>query len=337
MELGRTLQEKATTLHAAGRLDEAIVSLRRSLEGEGDEAQRRQQQQQQQGGVGSTLAMLQAVGVRRTLAAWLTSRAVSASMGGDGGSGGGGTLARADREEALRLAETALVALERWGAEPAAVLPPTPGGPTQEQLTQEVLRLRFGMLLQLMHQHLQRIELATATAGHPQGEGEAEAAEAAAARVEQCGAQVLSLLEAAEAANVGGEAAGLPHTEDRRAWRLGLLRQLAEAYTQAGAAAVAAVLAAVLTEIYLCGVCSRQEILRRHGRGQGWPRRTSDGVRAWRCGAAQLVSPAMPIWVRMRHWTRAGGVWLEFAGGQTCVLVTKSSKEKATTVYAAVP
>jgi hypothetical protein len=34
-----------------------------------------------------------------------------------------------------------------------------------------------------------------------------------------------------------------------------------------GAAAVASFQAAVLTEIYLCDVCSCQEILRRHGRG----------------------------------------------------------------------
>jgi hypothetical protein len=34
-------------------------------------------------------------------------------------------------------------------------------------------------------------------------------------------------------------------------------------------AAVASFLALVLTEIYLCGVCSRQEILRRNGRGMG--------------------------------------------------------------------
>jgi hypothetical protein len=37
---------------------------------------------------------------------------------------------------------------------------------------------------------------------------------------------------------------------------------------QQGAAAVASFLAAVLTEIYLCDVCSGQEILRRNGRAQ---------------------------------------------------------------------
>jgi hypothetical protein len=36
-----------------------------------------------------------------------------------------------------------------------------------------------------------------------------------------------------------------------------------------GATSVASFLAAVLTEIYLCNVCSCQEILRRNGRGQG--------------------------------------------------------------------
>jgi uncharacterized membrane protein YozB (DUF420 family) len=34
-----------------------------------------------------------------------------------------------------------------------------------------------------------------------------------------------------------------------------------------GAASVASFLAAVFTEIYLCNVCSYQEILRRNGRG----------------------------------------------------------------------
>jgi ubiquitin-activating enzyme E1 C len=41
------------------------------------------------------------------------------------------------------------------------------------------------------------------------------------------------------------------------------------------AAAVASCLAAVLTEIYLCGICSCQEILRRNGRGQAAATRRS--------------------------------------------------------------
>jgi hypothetical protein len=48
-----------------------------------------------------------------------------------------------------------------------------------------------------------------------------------------------------------------------------------------GAASVASFEAAVLTEIYLCNVCSCQEILRRNGRGQcagpGMPPCTSCG------------------------------------------------------------
>eukprot|EP01047_Picozoa_sp_COSAG01_P077223 COSAG01_NODE_13832_length_1529_cov_1.267133_1_plen_73_part_00 len=36
---------------------------------------------------------------------------------------------------------------------------------------------------------------------------------------------------------------------------------------ESGAASVASLLAAVLTDIYLCNVCSCQEILRRNGRG----------------------------------------------------------------------
>eukprot|EP01047_Picozoa_sp_COSAG01_P053602 COSAG01_NODE_5763_length_4048_cov_1.373259_3_plen_116_part_00 len=45
----------------------------------------------------------------------------------------------------------------------------------------------------------------------------------------------------------------------------------------AGATSVASVWAAVVTEIYLCNVCSCQEILRRNGRGQ--PRGTSRAAR----------------------------------------------------------
>eukprot|EP01047_Picozoa_sp_COSAG01_P071938 COSAG01_NODE_11306_length_1962_cov_1.798175_1_plen_48_part_10 len=39
------------------------------------------------------------------------------------------------------------------------------------------------------------------------------------------------------------------------------------AMAEGGEASVASFLAAVLTEIYLCNVCSCQEILRRNGRG----------------------------------------------------------------------
>jgi hypothetical protein len=50
----------------------------------------------------------------------------------------------------------------------------------------------------------------------------------------------------------------------------------------AGAAAVAAAVAsfleAVLTEIYLCGVCSCREILRRNGRGQAARKRAAEDV-----------------------------------------------------------
>jgi hypothetical protein len=49
-----------------------------------------------------------------------------------------------------------------------------------------------------------------------------------------------------------------------------------------GAAAVASVLAAVLTEIYLCDVCCCREILRRNGRGQ-------DGRRS-----LELAAPGHP-------------------------------------------
>jgi hypothetical protein len=56
-------------------------------------------------------------------------------------------------------------------------------------------------------------------------------------------------------------------------WALRLNRQLDELdisnndIQERGAASVASFLAAVLTEIYLCNVCSCQEILRRNGRG----------------------------------------------------------------------
>jgi hypothetical protein len=48
-----------------------------------------------------------------------------------------------------------------------------------------------------------------------------------------------------------------------------------------GAASVASFVASVLTEIYLCNVCSCQEILRRNGRGQA-PRFTIT-TQGWTC------------------------------------------------------
>jgi hypothetical protein len=52
-------------------------------------------------------------------------------------------------------------------------------------------------------------------------------------------------------------------------------------------AAVTSFLAAVLTEIYLCNVCSCQEILRRNGRGQAAAEKASRRQDA--ADAAQLV------------------------------------------------
>jgi hypothetical protein len=58
----------------------------------------------------------------------------------------------------------------------------------------------------------------------------------------------------------------------------------ARAELKRGAAAVASFLAAVLTEICLCGVCSCHEILRRNSRGQG---------RHWsRTGTSQVPRPS---------------------------------------------
>jgi hypothetical protein len=66
-----------------------------------------------------------------------------------------------------------------------------------------------------------------------------------------------------------------------------------------GAAAVASILAAVLTEIYLCNVCSCQEMLRRNGRGQ--VRQVSGGGRAG--------GEALSVWTsfdeRTQHQLRA--------------------------------
>jgi hypothetical protein len=54
-----------------------------------------------------------------------------------------------------------------------------------------------------------------------------------------------------------------------------------------GAAAVASFLAAVLAEIYLCNVCSCQEMLRRNGRGQRTSLSTTRSTwRRGRCGTA---------------------------------------------------
>jgi hypothetical protein len=68
------------------------------------------------------------------------------------------------------------------------------------------------------------------------------------------------------------------------------LEKWEEASADAGAAAVASFLDVVVTEMYLCTVCSCQEILRWHGRGQGRP---STAMRATR-----KVSPPPVPWLR---------------------------------------
>jgi hypothetical protein len=74
-------------------------------------------------------------------------------------------------------------------------------------------------------------------------------------------------------AHGGGARGRLPGNSGRscRCWRRPRARRTPTSWGGAlrGAAAVASFLAAVLAEIDLCNVCSCQEMLRRHGRGQG--------------------------------------------------------------------
>jgi hypothetical protein len=50
-----------------------------------------------------------------------------------------------------------------------------------------------------------------------------------------------------------------------------VMQRLAPAFRAAAVVSVSAALVSVLAEIYLCGVCSCQERLSRHGRGQPPP------------------------------------------------------------------
>eukprot|EP01049_Picozoa_sp_SAG25_P002486 SAG25_NODE_130_length_14421_cov_71.473886_16_plen_234_part_00 len=94
-----------------------------------------------------------------------------------------------------------------------------------------------------------------------------------------------------------------------------------------GAAAAASLLAAVLTEIYRCNVCSCHEILRRHGRGQVLEQLTLPNAVAALCAAGELRYAALcaarsagestqPASHRTRgRWRRGGGVGALTQGG----------------------
>jgi hypothetical protein len=84
-------------------------------------------------------------------------------------------------------------------------------------------------------------------------------------------------------------------------------RVVAGARAACGAAAVASFLAAVLTEIYLCGVCSCQEILRRNGRGQSG----ADKVQAMDAWTGAAVSSGV----------EAGGLDIEELGAHDSVFL----------------
>jgi WD40 repeat protein len=88
------------------------------------------------------------------------------------------------------------------------------------------------------------------------------------------------------------EAAGAEAGHDADAEQLAQEPLLAVAFS-AGAVAVASFLAGVLAEIYLCGVSSCQEILRRNGRGQtgrSWRRQRASKRR---CTARRRPVPAL--------------------------------------------
>jgi hypothetical protein len=62
-----------------------------------------------------------------------------------------------------------------------------------------------------------------------------------------------------------------------------------------GAAAVASCLAAALTEIYLCNVCSCQERLRRNGRGQDITSNLAADLQLEPAGGGAAAPPALPV------------------------------------------
>jgi hypothetical protein len=81
-----------------------------------------------------------------------------------------------------------------------------------------------------------------------------------------------------------------------------------------GAAAVASFVAAVLTEMYLCGVCSCQEILRGSGRGQA-PTPTPASTRCW-CGASIGRSRAASPWSDPKEAAAPSCRWTSRGAGE---------------------
>jgi hypothetical protein len=80
----------------------------------------------------------------------------------------------------------------------------------------------------------------------------------------------------------------------------------AEEIRRAGAASVAFFLTAVFTEIYLCNVCSCQEILRRNGRGQCAPATAP----RWRCGWSGRRGCARRVPASQRSTPCPASAWL---------------------------
>jgi hypothetical protein len=95
-----------------------------------------------------------------------------------------------------------------------------------------------------------------------------------------------------------------------------------------GAAGVASFAAAVLTEIYLCNVCSCQEMLRRNGRGQGcrWTTRRRLAVAwGWHGWCSSTALPCCSWWLvpgRRRRWRRR---WLRCSAGRSGWCATRTT------------
>jgi hypothetical protein len=91
---------------------------------------------------------------------------------------------------------------------------------------------------------------------------------------------------------------GVLSPQTTKVWDVLTGRCLHTLHGHRGAAAVGSFWAAVLAEIYLCGICSCQEILRRNGRGQ---------VRSPRAASTTRGSCASPVSSALCWWRSGGG------------------------------
>ena len=197
MDASTTREEKAVALYKSGKIDEAIAELRRGLADAPDLP------------FDPEIApVLRRVTAQRTLAAWLAERAA-----------GGSPLADGDRDEGTRLYERSLELVDVvFPEDEEDELLENPDFKPKEQsladaLRMEVTRVRFALLLQLM-----RLQ-----AGNKDVE-----------RVEEHGGRLFDKEFLAKAEKMGVADGTEEFTDARKAWRVGLFRVGAEAFTRAG-------------------------------------------------------------------------------------------------------